>query len=61
MFTHAHHTPADWLWVLSTDFGILVFSLTFITWTLIIINLALTTVFLVHIIFGRRGILRARK
>ena len=49
---------ADWLWILSTDFGITVFVLTFLTGGLVIVNLILLMLWLVHVLFGKKGALR---
>ena len=61
MLLHSHHSAADWVWILSTDFGITVFTMTFLTWTLIIVNLFLLMLLLVHKIFGKQGILWQKK
>ncbi len=44
----------DLLWILSTDFGRIVFVMTFLTWGLIIVDLFLSMLILVHKIFGKR-------
>lgn len=52
---------AKMVWILSTDFGRMVFVMIFITWTLIIINLSFTALIMVHKIFGKQGILQFKK
>ncbi len=51
-----HWDPGTWLWALSTPFGTTVFTMTFLTWGLIIVNLFLLMLYLVHLIFGKDGI-----
>ena len=41
----------DLLWILSTDFGRMIFVMIFLTWGLVIINLILTMLVLVHKVF----------
>jgi formate-dependent nitrite reductase membrane component NrfD len=53
--------PSMWNLMLSNDFGITVFSMGFITWGLIIINLFLLMLVLVHHLFGKRGVYRKGK
>ena len=56
MLTHHHFDPEMWNWALSTQFGTFVFSMTFITWTLIIVNLFLLMLLLVNKLFGKGGV-----
>jgi len=52
---------ADWEWALSTDFGILVFVLIFLTWGLLIVNLFLGMLVLVHKVIKQHHKDRSKK
>ena len=60
MMLHHGWDPQMWVWALSTKFGITVFTMTFITWGLVIVNLFLLMLYLVHILFGSKGVLRKK-
>jgi hypothetical protein len=61
MFMHKHWDPEMWLWALETPFGQMVMTMTFLTWTLIIINLIFVTLWFVHHFFGKKGVFRGKK
>ncbi|PIR69363.1 MAG: hypothetical protein COU47_03265 [Candidatus Niyogibacteria bacterium CG10_big_fil_rev_8_21_14_0_10_46_36] len=48
------HTAYPPLWWVSTTFGTIVFSLFFLTWALVLVNLGLLMFFLVHKLFGKK-------
>jgi len=58
---HTYMNGTNLVWILSTDFGILVFVMIFLTWGLVIVNLFLLMVYLVHKVFFNLGILRKKK
>ncbi len=59
MFLH-NWNPELWLWALNTTFGKIVFTMTFLTWTLTIINLTFLMLWFVHYFFGAKGVFRKK-
>ncbi len=51
----------DMVWILNTPFGLLNFLLIFITWGLVIVNLCLSALIMVRVLFGEHGKLTRQK
>ena len=48
-------------WMLSTDFGMMVFIMLFLTWGLVLINLVLGALLMTNKLFGKKGMFSKEK